>query len=909
MKALTVNRMSLMSLRRRRRSFRLLITGIIVSIYFVCTLALAVQGTIAASECNYRDRVGHQDGVIFDSGRLNKEVLLDNGLASEVGVIHMLARTEAGLNVGSLDEAAQRMLGRRCTEGRLPEQPGEIAIEPSALARMRLDAKVGDRITLSLSDAEGRQTAEADFTLTGLLSEQTRSQMSQGYYTSARYAGFPALLVSPGQTLLPLEAVGQHMLVRYAPGINAEGFTMGLGRHGYHSFVFLSYRNELMRDDAAQQQMSLMLVMGLALILTGCVGIANAFQTQMSERREQIGMMRAVGATRGQIRRIFVREALLIALISAPVALLLSWLTVTLLSRAMPETLILPRQPLNYLIALAASMLVVVLSALLPAFAGARVSPMQALRRIAVQRRMHRRRLRSQWQFRVPRLVARRSAQLYPARQLGLMLLIALVMWLATGAASSLPSFRSSLNYYNTRADYEIMPSGYSTSGRHYSYVRRTKGLTAADMRQIQQIPGVESTRWTETERVQLPLEAPTLYGSALAWNTIAAGNMNLAKGETLPVTDDELLRYLPGFQREGRLDKPQMLAEAELIALDADMIAALAPYLSAGFVDLGAINSGQQVILAAPDLYITDPYQLPLPPGVELIGTPPPQNERQYAANHYEPMEGTRILRTLANDQFKPGDPLSILQAYAFEEDGTMREGPELHYAFHRPALGGLIAGNVFQIAEKLNAMSLGYGVSVITSHEGLSAMGLYSDGLYEGEIRLSSGTSPETRRLITAELEQYVLRDPDLSLIDTQARSRELRANMLRGLATLGGVVLLLTALSISLMNASLSSRIRSQARTIGMLRAVGADLPHLRELYFRELINMVLPGMLLGTAACVYYVSTAWVLYKDILPFTIFVVLALLLVTLGASALHLNRLLRRVSREGIMASMREL
>ena len=68
----------------------------------------------------------------------------------------------------------------------------------------------------------------------------------------------------------------------------------------------------------------LLCVFAAVLALISCIGIINSFSSNLAERRKQIGMMRAVGATRRQIIRIYGREALVISLICAPASILLS---------------------------------------------------------------------------------------------------------------------------------------------------------------------------------------------------------------------------------------------------------------------------------------------------------------------------------------------------------------------------------------------------------------------------------------------------------------------------------------------------------------------------------------------------------------------------------------------------------
>ena len=109
-------------------------------------------------------------------------------------------------------------------------------------------------------------------------------------------------------------------------------------------------------------------------------GIVNAFSANLDARRRQIGLLRAVGATRRQIKRIFGRETLILAAISVPVGLGLAVLTVILIFALLGENYILV---LNLWVLLGVALLSVAcikLASGIPLRRAAAVSTMQAIR-------------------------------------------------------------------------------------------------------------------------------------------------------------------------------------------------------------------------------------------------------------------------------------------------------------------------------------------------------------------------------------------------------------------------------------------------------------------------------------------------------------------------------------------------
>ena len=68
---------------------------------------------------------------------------------------------------------------------------------------------------------------------------------------------------------------------------------------------------------------TLFLGLGAVALLVGAIGVANIMVISVLERRQEIGLRRALGATRGQIRAQFLAEAILLSLLGGAVGVLI----------------------------------------------------------------------------------------------------------------------------------------------------------------------------------------------------------------------------------------------------------------------------------------------------------------------------------------------------------------------------------------------------------------------------------------------------------------------------------------------------------------------------------------------------------------------------------------------------------
>jgi putative ABC transport system permease protein len=121
----------------------------------------------------------------------------------------------------------------------------------------------------------------------------------------------------------------------------------------------------------------LFLGLGAVALLVGAVGVANIMVISVLERRSEIGLRRALGATKGNIRVQFLSEAMLLALFGGAVGVALGGACTAIYASAKNWAIVIPT--VAWAGGLVAALLIGVIAGLLPALRAARMSPTKAL--------------------------------------------------------------------------------------------------------------------------------------------------------------------------------------------------------------------------------------------------------------------------------------------------------------------------------------------------------------------------------------------------------------------------------------------------------------------------------------------------------------------------------------------------
>ena len=669
--AFSLSGIALGNLRRRKRQNLMLFLGIFLAVYFAAASLLFGFGIYTTLNERHMMRYGKQDAFLFNCGDAPLEELLENSTLSSIGKAHILAEVMVGDSdedsfcVAQYDDEAMSLANKRLKEGEYPDEAGEIALEQSMLSRLRVDTEVGDEITLTLKipDGEGflSGTVEKTYTLTGILYDQ----LIYWDTSSERvYYDFPAGILSNAEQIEPGGRAVTLAYGTYVSGGEEAAKTLAdfCEANGIATQNTYGFSLEYSEDQNSLVTGICMVSVGLLLLVACGLGIVNAFSANLDARRRQIGLLRAVGATRRQIKRIFGRETMILAAISVPVGLGLAILTVMLIFILLGENYILVLNLWVLLGVAALSIACVKLASGIPLRRAAAVSPMQAIRDVNLMRRVNKKTIRSKTQFNAPRLIASRSISIYKTKRAGISVMLASGILVFTLALIFMTAMYQQLLNTSYKYDYKIYDNDFSyishEAGLIYGF--HDAGLSEGDRGDIAVLPLVESVSGEKMVTVKLLPEELTPYATADGW---IYESSYLSPG--IPLYDH--YRHTEWYERtykEYQQVKSQYgysdYLSVTAFGLEESIVKMLEPYVYEGSINMDKLQSGEEILIFAPEQY--NLYYMEWDNGSSSYHSFDEPSDQTIEDSGVE----EQIVSSHQNDMFHAGDTLTMSLLYS---------------------------------------------------------------------------------------------------------------------------------------------------------------------------------------------------------------------------------------------------
>ena len=347
------NKVTLESLKKNRTRTVVTIIGIMLSAAMICastTFVSSMQNFVLRCEI-YSS--GDWHGAVYDAAYKDYEDIRDSGRVSSAAYAQVLGYAK-------IDSANERkpylyVLGGDVASGyfetmpvhlllgTLPKDSTEIILPEHLTSNGKVNYKLGDTVTLDVGDRtlDGRRlgqdtpvytydsetqvevmsgerlenTEPRTYTVVGIYERPTFEDYSAPGYTALTAADTKSADQAPIHCYFKL-----HKPAGVYDFMKEMGYTQEY-RYAYNTKVLL-YSGTARFDSFLTAFYSLAAII-IALIVFGSVSlIYNAFSISVSERTRQFGLLSSVGATRKQLRRMVLFEALAVSIVGIPLGIL-----------------------------------------------------------------------------------------------------------------------------------------------------------------------------------------------------------------------------------------------------------------------------------------------------------------------------------------------------------------------------------------------------------------------------------------------------------------------------------------------------------------------------------------------------------------------------------------------------------
>ena len=387
----------------RTRNFVAVLAIALTTILFTSLFTIAASINYSYQQENFRRMGGDAHGAVKDITREQMEAFQDDPLiVSSWGRLFVGTLDEPPFNKSHVEVSYIEPEGAPhyfCTpvEGTLPrEGTDEAATDTHVLALLGVEPEIGAKITLPITidfNVGDGQVVERTFTLSGWW--EYDSAVVANHVLLPRSGAEELIALSSGDAMSMTGKWTMDVMFKNAVNIR-ENLETVLENQGYQNTdvgadnylkIGVSWAHTASRFSSSID-LETVLAIGailLLIIFTGYLIIYNVFQISVTNDIRFYGLLKTIGATGRQLKRIIRQQALLLSCVGIPLGLLLGFvigngLTPVIMSTLSYKNAFVTFNPWIFLGAAAFSLVTVFLSCARPGRMAAKVSPVEAVR-------------------------------------------------------------------------------------------------------------------------------------------------------------------------------------------------------------------------------------------------------------------------------------------------------------------------------------------------------------------------------------------------------------------------------------------------------------------------------------------------------------------------------------------------
>ncbi|KNF07671.1 ABC-type transport system, involved in lipoprotein release, permease component [Gottschalkia purinilytica] len=760
------------------------------------------------------------------------------GIKMEGGVAKPL---ETGyISVAGYDEDILDIMKEnvKIVKGKLPKKENEIAIEEWIVNDMKEKPQIGENISLTLYDQTGEE-AEEELNEKLYNYEYEKSEIrnkSQNIKTKEKIFKVVGIL----------ENSPNWKMTKIAKGIVTLDEIGNIKGNNVKDKAFIRVKDKLpiqesktdilqdfKIDDKRVTDNEPLLkrmgesgnakfdnsLIGIGIFLASLIFLAtvaiiyNSFHISVVERVKQFGILRSIGTSPHQIKRIVLGESLVIGLISIPFGLIFGTVGVSIVLKILNAINFTlsgnVKISIDYRIIIVSSIvgiLSVLVSAFLPAYRASKVSPIEAIMNTKVDKKVLKK-IRKSWILKRIFGVEGEFAYKNIWRNKGRLFITAFSMCISIVLLIVFSTFIK--HVFDRSVNNVKHGSDFILSSEHRNEIEN--GLTENDYNKIKNITGVKKVYSTFKESLLVTFPKEKFTKEAL-----------------------ESKKYMDADKEIKTIGKTNYFKpdqESSLLGVNTEMIKELEKYLISGSVDENKINKENGVIIV-PGMYIYDT-----------------KDKKQ------EENEGMELKKVDKGVNLKVGDYIYVDEDRIIYGEDTDDKNISLDKLKKLK-----IVGILEKFPSKYNYDYNYNTIDIVTTEKVLKTL---TKKKYYDNIQISLDNNEERYEYAKGEIEKLVNdRKSTINIFDKFEEARREREQKLGvGILAYGFVTVIALIGTLNIIN-TIGTNLILRTREFGMLRATGM---HMKQMKKMILVEGILYGIIGGMIGTVTGTGLSYILYK--------------------------------------------
>lgn len=299
----------------------MLTTTLLTSVGIICNNWLK---TNKAATIEYS---GSFEGIYKRVNKDKLDIIKNNASIDQYGIYKAIGTSQyedSNLGLIYADNTIKNMANIKFEDGTMPEKENEIAIESGYLNLLNNGAKIGDKIKLSYESLSTGEIKEKEFILSGILQTSDISKAQKSYSAIISKSYFVSEEVDENTKYnVYINIVKPKKLTADEVKESILSIAKNMGIEEYDVRINTDYINASNPDP---QVISGGIIVALIIILSSMLVIYSIFYVSVINKVHEYGKLRAVGATKRQIRKIILREGFILSCISIPLGIAIGYL-------------------------------------------------------------------------------------------------------------------------------------------------------------------------------------------------------------------------------------------------------------------------------------------------------------------------------------------------------------------------------------------------------------------------------------------------------------------------------------------------------------------------------------------------------------------------------------------------------